>query len=299
MRAMWTGSISFGLVNVPVRLFAATERRDVRFGEFERATGAKVHHRRIAGLDDHEVPVTELVKGVEVGDGRYVFIESDELDAVAASRTDTIDIEDFVALEEIDPVYFDRSYYVGPKDGAGAAKPYALLLDALARNQRIAIGRFVLRNRERLVAIRAAHGVLLLETLHYPDEIRDPGEVEGVPGADLAVAERERDLADLLVEAMTAPWQPERYHDRYRERVDALVEAKARGESVTVDTSPPLPPTADLLAALRSSVEEAQRDRPGSHTTGSGSPRRRRRKAPDPADAHAEPRSGAPRRRSS
>jgi len=298
-RAIWSGTLSFGLVSIPVRLFPATAPRDVRFHQFDRDTGRRIRYRRVAGeapapdpflrqpsqggdevpgasepdaapfdrtlqetaastSPGPEVPFEDVVKGFEVDPGRFVMVGRDELEAIEPERSHTVEIEHFVSLAEIDPIHFDRSYYVAPQ--RGAERPYALLLEAMRRAGRVAIARFVLRTKQHLAAIRALDDVIVLETLFYADEIRELKEVDGIP-TGVTADDRELDLADKLIGILETSWDPSSYRDEYRQRVLDLIEARAQSEgSIAVAEGAPearsrLP---ELLAALRASVEQAQ-----------------------------------------
>jgi DNA end-binding protein Ku len=259
-RPIWGGSLSFGLVNVPVRLFSATEQRDVSFNQLERDTGRRVRMMRVAEGTKEEIPYDRVVKGYELGDGRFVMISPDELDALAPEKSKNIEIEDFVALEDIDPVYFEKSYYLAP--GPGAEKPYALLLRAMADAGRVGIAQFVMRAKQYLAAIRPMDGVLALETMRYPDEVRSVEELPGVP-VDVEPTERELTMAHQLIESLTVEWDPSRYRDTYRESVLALIEQKAAGHVVEAAPAGPAPaPVVDLLAALEASLAGSKERHP-------------------------------------
>ena len=294
-QAIWSGSISFGLIGIPVKLYPATKRNDVRFREVERATGRRVRHRRVvedagepqdvgAYTDDEgavadteesqqhrsaedagkppserEISREELVKGYDLGDERLVTVTAEELRELRPESTHTIELEEFVALRDIDPVSFDRTYFAAPQPNTGAEKPYALLLHAMEEAGRIGIGRFVLRTKEHLVALRPAEGVLALETLFYQDEVRALTEIPGVP-VSAKTTEREEKLALQLIETLTAEWNPDRYRDPFRERVLQLIERKA-GTALTVEREPTEAATSrvsDLMEALKQSVEAAK-----------------------------------------
>jgi DNA end-binding protein Ku len=266
-RAIWTGSVAFGLVNVPVKLYAATEAKDIRFHQFQKDTGKRVHNRRVAEGTDDEVPYDDIVKGYEAHKGEFVIVTPEELEAVAPGASRTIDIEDFVELADVDPVFFERSYYLGPAD-KGAAPTYRLLLDAMADTGKAAIGRFVMRTKEYLAAIRPGEGALVLETLYFDDEIRDAADVVGdVPKAK--VGEREMRIARQLIDSMATDWDPSRYQDTYRERVLDLLERKAEGEEVVLEEPKPRGRVLDLMAALEQSLESARQGGRASASTGS------------------------------
>jgi DNA end-binding protein Ku len=257
-RAIWTGAISFGLVTVPVGLFSATEQKDVRFHQFQRGTSSRIRYRRVSEETGEEVAYSDIVKGYELDDGSYVIVTPEELEAVEPGRSRTIDVHDFVDLEEIDPVHFEKSYFLAPRDET-SRRPYALLRRAMHESGRVAIATFVMRTKQYLAAIRAHEDVLVLETMFFPDEVRDPVvALDELPG-DADLGERELTMARQLVHTLTTPWQPDRYQDTYRERVLALVDRKRQGEDVvTEQPREPSGQVVDLMAALRASVEAAK-----------------------------------------
>ena len=256
---IWTGSISFGLVTVPVKLTPATKSRDVSFNQLEEDTGARIRLRRVSEQTGEEVPQNKIVKGYEVEKGRYVVVEKQELDALAPKASHTIDIEDFVDLDDIDPIYFDSPYYVLPDDKA--QKPYKLLVDAMTELQKVAVGRVVIRAKERLVAIRPLDGMLCVETMRYADEVVARDKLEGLPGDDVEVNERELAMATQLVETLSGDFEPEKYHDEYREQVLELIDQKAAGQEIVAQPEPEAPAKVlDLMAALEASLKRAGTD---------------------------------------
>ena len=262
-RAIWTGYLSFGLVVLPVGLFSAIEQRDMRFNQFERGTGKRVKYKRVAEDTDREVPYEKIVKGLETASGDYVMLTPQELASVEPGKSKTIEIGDFVSLDEIDPIYFEKSYYLAPKD-KDAGKPYALLLQAMQDAERVGIAMFVMRGRQYLAAIRPSDDVLVLETLYYADEVRDPKtSLDRLP-EQVDLSSREIGVAKSLIEQMTVPWEPDRYKDAYREAVLDLAKAKEDGKEVTIapvkkeDTK-----VVDLTAALERSIAAAKEKRDG------------------------------------
>ncbi len=255
-RAIWSGSITFGLVNVPVKLYTATQPKDVRFHQFEKGSGKRVHNKRVAEGTDKEVAYDDIVKGYEVHKGEFVIVTPDELEAVAPGRSSTIDIEDFVDLTDIDPIYYERTYYVGPANDA-AARTYRLLVDAMADTGKAAIGRFVMRTKEYLAALRADDALLVLETLFFADEIRDAHDAVGAVKR-AKVGDRELRIARQLIDSMATEWDPTRYADTYRERVLDLIERKAKGEEIVVSEPEQRAPVLDLMAALEQSLDAAR-----------------------------------------
>ncbi len=262
--SVWSGSISFGLVSVPVKLTTATRSRDVSFNQLEEGSGARIRYKRVSEATGEEVPYEKIVKGYEIRKGNYVVIEPDELKAFAPTATHTIEIEDFVDLADIDPLFFEQPYYVIPDKNA--AKPYRLLVEAMTGLQKVAIGRIVIRSKEHLVAIRPVDGVLCVETMRYADEVVDAGSLEGVPGDDVAVNDRELQMARQLIEALSGEFEPEKYHDEYREQLMDLIERKAAGEEILAEPATEAPAKVlDLMAALEASLAKA-----GSGASGNG-----------------------------
>jgi DNA end-binding protein Ku len=251
-RSIWNGSISFGLVNVPVQLFSAVQPKDVHFHEFQAGTRSRIKHKRVSEKSGREVDYSDIEKGFEASRGKYVMLTQEELESVEPGRSRTIDIEDFVQLAEIDPIYFDKSYYVAPQKDA--EKSYALLREAMVRSERVAIARFVMRTKQYLAAIRAADKVLVLHTLFFADEIRNTRELD-LP-ARTKVADRELRIAEQLIDSLTIEWKPDRYEDTYRERVLDLVRRKAKGREVEIEARPPEDAKVlDLVEALERSLE--------------------------------------------
>ena len=252
-RAIWSGSISFGLVNVPVGLYSATESKDVRFHEFEGGSGRRIRHERVAEGTDKEVDYDDIVKGYEVADDKYVMLTKEELESVEPGRSRSIDVENFVSLGEIDPVYYEKSYYLAPK--AGGEKAYALLRAAMEHSDRVAIGRFVMRSKQHLAAIRPSGPVLILETLFFGDEVRSPGDLDLPKRA--TPPERELRIAEQLIDALTVDFDPSSYTDTYRDRVLDLIETKAKGEEIVAERKDkPAAPVTDLMAALEASLTD-------------------------------------------
>jgi DNA end-binding protein Ku len=255
--AIWTGSISFGLVQVPVKLVSATKSRDVSFNQLEEGTGARIRYKKVSDATGEEVPPDKIKRGYEISKGRYVMIEPDELDVLRPKGSHAIEIEEFVDLDEIDPLYFEQPYYLVP-DKKGV-KPYKLLVEAMIELNKVAIGRIIVRSKERLVAIRPVDDMLCIETMRYADEVLPRADL--VPDeADVELTDRERAMARQLVESLAAEeFQPEKYHDEYREQVLDLIERKAAGEEIVAE--PLVEPPAkvlDLVAALEASLAKAE-----------------------------------------
>jgi DNA end-binding protein Ku len=251
-RSIWNGALSFGLVNVPVQLYSAIEQKDVAFHEFQAGTGARIKHKRVSEKTGREVDYSDIEKGFETSRGKYVMLTREELESVEPGRSRTIDIEDFVELSEIDPIYFDKPYYVAPQKGA--EKPYALLRTALEDSERVAIARFVMRTKQYLAALRVADDIMLLETLFFADEVRDTKSLN-IPRRS-KVPDRELRIAQQLIDSMTVAWRPEKYEDTYRRRVLDLVRRKGRGQEIEIEAREPEgAPVVDLVEALQRSLE--------------------------------------------
>ena len=291
-RSIWSGSLSFGLVNVPVKLYTAVQRKTVHFHQLHDADGARIQQRRVCSADGEEVPFEHIVKGFELSAERYVMIEPAELDALAAAKTKLIEIELFVDLAEIDPLLFDQPYYLAP--AAGAGKAYRLMLDAMRDAGKVAIGRFVLRQKEHLVALRAQESVLVMETLVYADEVVPPSSLDEVSSADVEVSERELAMARQLIEMLSGPFEPEKYRDEYREAVLSLIERKANGEEISLAPAPAAPKAVpDLMAALQASVA-AVGQRTAASANGDGAPAAKpKRRAASKPKAPARPKATA------
>jgi DNA end-binding protein Ku len=253
-RAIWSGAISFGLVNVPVKLYSATSPKTVRFHQLSSKTGARIKQKRVDSSTGDEVAFEDIVKGYELSPDRYVVIEPAELDALDPKATRTIDIEDFVDLVDIDPIYFENSYYLAPTPGG--AKAYALLLDAMRDAGKVGIGRFVLRSKESLCALRPTGDVLTLSTMLFGDEVISPDKLDELDGIGEAKAsDRELTMAKQLIDSLSTDFDPGRYHDDYRERVLDLIERKASGEEIAVAPEAEEAAEApDLMAALEASL---------------------------------------------
>jgi DNA end-binding protein Ku len=259
-RAIWTGAISFGLVNVPVKLYSATSPKTVRFHQLSGKTGARIRQQRVDPSTGDEVAFEDIVKGYEITPDRYVLVTSEELDALDPKATKTIDIEDFVDLSEIDPIYFDHSYYLAPT--AGGAKAYRLLLDAMRESGKVGIGRVVLRSKQQLAALRPTGDVLTLSTMLFGDEVLAPDRIDELDAVgDAQASERELKMAQQLIDSLSNDFDPGRYRDEYRERVLELIERKASGEEITVQPDEPEPAAApDLMAALEASLAAVRAD---------------------------------------
>lgn len=262
-RPIWSGAINFGLVTVPVELYSATEDHTISFRQFQRGTSDRIRYKRINERTGDEVPFAEIVKGADIGGGDYVIIEPDELDAIAPGRSRTIDIDAFVSIDDIDPVYFQKTYWLAPtKEEYGRA--YSLLLQAMSKTNRAGVATFVMRGKEYLTALRPGDGLLILNTLLFPEDLRDPvKELKSMPEVTAARG-KELDMAVTLIDSMTDDWTPDNYHDTYTQRVEKLIEDKAAGREIVSETEPSQPTkVVDLFDALSRSVEGRKKRREG------------------------------------
>ncbi|ADB30006.1 Ku protein [Kribbella flavida DSM 17836] len=261
-RSIWSGYINFGLVSVPVGLYSATEEHELDFHQFQRGTSDRIRYKRVNERTGREVDYDKIVKGHDVGGGEYVIVEREELEDIAPGKSRSLEISTFVDLDEIDPIHFQKSYYLAPSDSENASS-YALLRDALAKSNRAGIASFVMRSKEYLATIRADGKVLVLETMYFADEIRDPAkEVGDLPAK--SSAGKQLKMAVDLIEAMSGEWRPQDYQDSYTERVKDLVESKRKGKEVVfTEEEPEATSTTDLVSALRASVEAARARRAG------------------------------------
>lgn len=253
-RAIWTGSVTFGLVNVPVRMVSAVEERKLHFHYVHAPDSSRIGYEKICKAEGKPVPDDEIVKAFEYEKGEYVFMTDEDFEAAAAESTKTIEIRDFVAADEIDPIYFERTYYLAPQEGA--EKVYALLVQAMERSGLVAIAKYVMRDRQNLGALRVRDGVIALERMYFGDEIRPASELapEGVK-----VDKRELEMAEQLIESFTGEFDPSRYEDTYRDALCEIIRAKRKGEEVHVpERAEEEEQAPDLLSALRASVEAAQ-----------------------------------------
>jgi DNA end-binding protein Ku len=262
-RAIWSGSISFGLLNVPVKLYSAVARRNISLREIRQSDSARIKHRLFAEGTEEEVPRDKIIKAFELTEGNYVPLGKDEIAALAPEKSRSIEVEDFVDLGEIDPIYFDSPYYLGP--AAGAEKAYSLLAAAMQASGKVAIARFVFRNKEHLAAIRPSDGVLTLTTMRFADEVVPAAELEDVlPTEKPKVAKKEQQMAEQLIESLSTKFDPSGYRDEYREQLMSLIERKAEGKEIVAAESeaPAATKAPDLMAALEASIAAAK-DRKG------------------------------------
>jgi DNA end-binding protein Ku len=267
-RSLWTGSLSFGLVNVPVRLFSAVRDQGVHFNQLHEKDGVPIETRRVCSKEGKEVPYDEIVSGYEVEDGKWVTLTDEELAAAEPRKTKTIDIEEFVELGDVDPIYFDHPYFLVPEDSEGAARAYRLLVESMGASDRVALGRFVLRTKEYLVAIRVRDDVLSLTTMRFADEVRATDDVEKPGGRK--PAKKQIDQAVALIEAMSGDFEPSDWKDCHRERLLKIIDQKRKGKKVKapekIDEPSAVP---DLMAALEESLAKAKAGR--SFSNGGGS----------------------------
>jgi DNA end-binding protein Ku len=263
-RSIWSGAISFGLVNVPVKLYSAVSRKSVRFHQLHDKDGVRIQQKRVCPADGEEVPYENIVKGYEITPDRYVVIEPEELEALDPKRTRSIEIQEFVDLDEIDPIYFDHPYYLAPDKGA--QKAYRLLLRAMQETNKVAIARVVIRQKESLVAIRATDNVMTMATMVFHDEVVSPEAIDELPDEEAEASDREVEMAEQLIGSLTSPFEPEKYHDEYRERVLELIEAKAQGTEIAVQPAEEPAKVPDLMAALEASLAAAKGDGQGATT---------------------------------
>ena len=258
-RAIWSGVLTFGLVSVPVELYSATESHGPTFHQFEKGTADRIRYQRVNERTTDEVEYSDIAKGADTGGGHYVMLDQDELDSVALGRSRSMEIRTFVNLDDIDPIYFNKTYYLGP-GGEETGKVYALLRTAMGDSDKAAVASFVMRGKEYLAAVRADDDLLVLETLFFADEVREPHQqIDNLPGR-VKLTRPELRMARQLVESMTGPWRPSDYRDAYTERVNELIEAKKNDEEFQpADEAPPGTAVVDLTEALRASVEAAKK----------------------------------------
>src|SRR3954470_21525871 len=253
-RAIWSGAISFGLVNIPVKLYSAVNRKTVRFHQLDREDNQRIQQKRVNPRTGEEVPYENLVKGYELAPERYVIITPEELESLEPQKTRSIDIEDFVELSEIDPIYYDHPYYLVPDKGAG--KAYKLLLEAMKDSGKVAIARVVIRSKENLVAIRPLDGLLTMETMLFSDEVIPSDGIEDIPAdGEAKTSARELEMAKQLIDSLTSDFEPGKYRDEYRDRVLEMMERKAEGEEIVIEAPEEEPQKVpDLMAALEASI---------------------------------------------
>ena len=258
-RPVWSGSISFGLVSVPVKAYTAARDHTVHFNQLERDTGARVRHQNVSDQTGEEIDRDDIVLGYEVSGGRYVTFERDELDELRPRSTKAIDVQDFVALEDVDPIYYQKTYWLGP-DGDAATEPYALLLAAMEDRGRVAIGSVVMRNKQYLAAVRPLDGALAMSTMRFADEVVDRATIDEIPEQADKADSKALKLAVQIVDSLAGDWDPSQYHDTYVEEVHKIIEAKAEGETIEVDEGEDAggAKVLDLMEALRASLDASK-----------------------------------------
>jgi DNA end-binding protein Ku len=254
MHTIWKGSISFGLVNIPIKLHSATEDRDIKLRSLHKECHTPIKYEKVCPVCDKEIDHKDIVKGYEVTKGKFVVLEEDELNEIKEVNAEkTVEILDFIKIDEIDPIFYDRSYFVSPNDGG--KKAYTLLRKALVTSGKVGIAKITMRSKEQLSVVRVYENTLVMETIHYPDEVRTSKDVPNVPEND-EISEKELETATMLIEQLTSEFQPENYHDEYRERLSQLIESKQTGEKiVTAKEKAPKENVTDLMAALQASID--------------------------------------------
>jgi DNA end-binding protein Ku len=260
MRTIWNGSITFGLVSIPIGLAVAQQRKDVSFRTLHRECGTPIKQKRWCPVHERDVEADELVKGWEFAKGQFVIVEDEDLEKISLQRSQSVDIVTFVPVAEVDPIYFDRTYYLAPASAEAQRRPYVLLLEAMKESGLGAIGKFVLWNKENLCLIRPLGESLALETLYFAEDIRPRAEIEEAVG-ESEVSKPELDMAVQLVQSMKGDFDPEEYRNDYRDTLRAMLEAKLAGEEISVPEAPEPAPVIDLMEALKASVEQAKEDR--------------------------------------
>ncbi|MBT2726918.1 Ku protein [Bacillus sp. ISL-75] len=257
MHTMWKGSISFGLVNIPIKLHTATEDKDIKLRTLHNKCHAPIKYEKVCSVCEEEVKPEDIVKAYEYTKGKFVVLDNEELEKLRKENEEkAVEIIDFVKMEQIDPIYYDRSYYMSPSEGGG--KAYSLLRKALVESQKVGLAKIIIRSKEQLAVIRVYENVLVMETIHYPDEVRKAGDVPSVPSED-KVTKRELDTAILLIDQLTTDFEPEKYTDEYRTALLELIESKRSGqETVTAATKEVASNVTDLMAALQASIDRTK-----------------------------------------
>jgi DNA end-binding protein Ku len=258
-RAIWSGTISFGLVSVPVKAYAAVRDHSVHFNQLEKGTGARIRYKKVSDKTDKELTGEDIESAYEVSDGKYVVVDPDELDALRPRTSRTIDIVDFVDLDQIDPIYYERTYWLAP-DGEAAVRPYRLLLAAMESEGKAGIGSVVMRNKQYLAAIRPLDGALAMSTMRFADEVVPQSDVDALPGKGAKADPKELKLASQIIGSLATDWDPKRYHDTYTEELKGLIDAKAKGKKVVVEEEAPAEANViDLMQALEASLAAARK----------------------------------------
>ena len=273
-RPIWSGAISFGLVSVPVKLYAAVSQKDVSFHQIDKQSGSRIRYKRVSDKTGREIPYERIAKGYEIADDEYVVIDKEELEQFAPDATKRIDIEDFIDLPEIDPIYYEHTYFLSPDKGGD--KAFALLRKAMDDSDKVGIGRVVLRSKQYLAAVRPyGKKGLALETMYFPDEIIDEEEIPGLPDRMPKVSDKELSMARKLVDSLSTEFDPNKYHDEYRERVLDFLKKKAKGKTVTIEErGEETAAVTDLMEALRASVEGKGKKKTSSRKAATGRKRK-------------------------
>jgi DNA end-binding protein Ku len=278
-RAIWSGSISFGLVNVPVKAYTAVRDHEVRFHQLQKRTGSRIRNKRVSEKTGKEVASDDIELGYEVSKGRYVTFDPDERDELRPRSTRTIDIADFVDLDEIDPIYYERTYWLAPSDDS-AGRPYQLLLAAMEGKNRVGIGAVVMRRKQYLAAIRPLDGALAMSTMRFADEVVDKSSIDQVPSRRSKPDKKQLRLAEDIIESLASDWKPKQYHDTYTEELRRLIKRRSQGKEAVVEEPPAeMAEVVDLMSALEASVNAAKQGRTRKRTTKKKAASRRRKTA--------------------
>jgi DNA end-binding protein Ku len=266
-RAIWSGSVSFGLVNVPVKAYTAVRDHEVRFHQLQKRTGARIRNKRVSEKSGKEVDTKDIELGYEVSRGRYVTVDPEEIEELRPRSTRTIEVADFVALDEIDPIYYERTYWLAPADDA-AGRPYQLLLAAMEDRQRVGIGTVVMRRKQYLAAVRPLDGALGMSTMRFADEVVDKSSIDQIPSRRSKPDKKQLDLAGDIVDSLATTFDPARYHDTYTEELRDIIKRRSEGKKVVVEEPvEPMADVVDLMSALEASVEAAKKGRPRKRST--------------------------------
>lgn len=258
MRTMWKGAVNFGLINVPIKMYTATESKNISFKSLHKECNTPIKQKRFCPNCEKEVEYDDIVKGYEYQKDAYVIVEDEDLEAIPGEKTRTIDIVEFVNLEQIDPIFFDKSYYLAPEDTG--KKAYRLLVNALEQTEKIALAKVVIRSRESLVSLRVYNGILVMETMHYPDEIRNSGEVPGT-NFEINLTESEVNMAKQLIEGLATDFNPEKYQDNYRTKLLEIIDSKVEGKEIKQVKEKPTGGVIDLMEALQASLDMVKKEK--------------------------------------
>ena len=258
-RSIWSGAISFGLVNVPVKAYTAVRDHSVHFNQLEKGTGSRIRYKKVSDKTGKEVEADDIESGYEISSGQYVVFDPEELDRLRPKTTRTVDISDFVELEEVDPIYYDHTYWLAP-DGEAAERAYRLLTAAMEKQGKVGIGTVVMRNKQYLAAIRPLDGALAMSTMRFADEVVPQSDIDALPDGKAKPADKEMKLAAQIIDSLSTDWDPSRYHDTYTEQLKEMIEAKAKGKEIVAEEEAPADAgVIDLMAALEASLEAARK----------------------------------------